>query len=156
MFSLAFTSIWQLLPAFPKMLFMEHCIFPLEKNTILCNHWWQKKCSADMLFFQPWWNIKETSGSSIHWDYFVTQWWRQTTSVWTPREGPRSEATRRWFLSGVFSLVMIFWCLLTRPRCQYCYIQYRNIAYFSLSYFNIQDYFERAFYQELHHIIFNT
>jgi len=31
--------------------------------------------------------------------------------------------------------------------------QYCN--YFSLSYANIQNYFKRAFYQELHHIIFN-
>jgi len=35
------------------------------------------------------------------------------------------------------------------------FYKYCNIDYFSLSYFNIQNYFKRAFYQELHHIIFN-
>ena len=106
-------------PHFLKMLFMELSASFLGKKSI--NSFAIKEMlSSNLDYFQPWWNFKETTGSSIYWDNFVMLWW------WSvgPLSGViRLEDDQSWRLPGsdplgLFSVVMILWCLLTKLRCQ--------------------------------------
>ena len=115
-------------PHFLKMLFMEHrhlfSLFFSDKNqSILLQSKIIYRRSSNLNFFQPWWNFKETTGSSIYWDKFVMLWWWSVGSISGVRSVIRLEDDQSWRLPGsdplgLFSVVMILWCLLTKLRCQ--------------------------------------
>ena len=112
-------------PHFPKMLFMEQKHLSLGQKSI--NSFAIEDVeirSSNLNYFQPWWNFKETTGSSVYWDKFVILWWWSVGSIsgmeWSVI---RLEDDQSWRLPGsdplgLFSVVMILWCLLTKLRCQ--------------------------------------
>ena len=112
MFSLAFTTSDSCCLLSQRCyLWNTWCIFAREKYPL------QSSMTIKVLywhdFFQPWWNIKETSGSSIYRDNFVMSpglRWR-TMAAWRVR-GPSLEATK------CCGLLSSYWMFTNQTRCQ--------------------------------------
>ena len=113
-------------PHFLKMLFMEHLHLSSEKNqSVLLQSKIIKILSSNLDYFQPWWNFKETTGSSVYWDNFVISTYYDGEVLDLSVSGvTRLEVDQSWRLPGsdllgLFSVVMILSCLiLTKLRCQ--------------------------------------